>query len=80
MELNELLDQVEEIRKEMGMTQAETAVRLNVSERTFQRWTSNKNDFEPSGKNVVKIFNFLRTYSDKELNEIFGENEELMKR
>jgi len=58
------VEELEELRKELGYSQSELAGQLRVPDRTYQDWVYQDN--KPGYDNLKKIMKYLEDHKDKE--------------
>lgn len=58
----DLIDQVEEIRKEKGIPKGKFGPEIGVTSSTYQKWTYGR--VEPSGKNLLKIQKYIEDHKN----------------
>lgn len=71
-----LSSKIKDLRKQLELTQAEFANKINVAPRTVQDWESNKrNPKERSVKNMLKVFSVNPNWFYRDSTTIFLEHE-----
>jgi len=77
LSLNQLLELLEDTRKEEELTQAEVAEKLEVSRRTYLSWIHGEN--RPSKDNKAKIMEYIALAKARQVEEKFNEAEGMIK-
>lgn len=64
LKLDEILEEIEEIRTEMDMAKDRFAIQeLDVTPATYVRWTQGHN--KPNTDNVAKMIEYIEDYKNK---------------
>jgi len=74
---NSIGSQIEELRKEAGLTQSELAKKMNVKRETVVQWESNSRDLKTEA--TIRLANFFGVSCDFILRGIEAENVEINK-